>query len=84
MATCYYVRRREDRDEALFDGWRGSLAAELLDVGRDVQRHHLGDRRYAGALAPGQEFSPRPRVGAAPTMTSFGQSTTGSTPGPRA
>ena len=35
-----------DRGEALLDGRRGSLAAELLDVGRDMQRlvqRHLKD-----------------------------------------
>ena len=54
-----------DRGEALLDGRRGSLAAELLDVGRDVQRLHVGDRGDAGALAPGQKFPRRLRVGAA-------------------
>src|SRR5271165_3143718 len=53
-----------DRGEALFDGRRGSLAAELLDVGRDMQRLHGGDRRDAGALAPGQKFPRRLRIGA--------------------
>jgi len=32
-----------DCSEALFDGRRGSLAAELLDIGGDVQRLHVGD-----------------------------------------
>jgi hypothetical protein len=53
-----------DRGEALLDGWRGSLAAELLDVGGDVQRFHVGDRRDAGALAPDQKLARRLRVGA--------------------
>ncbi len=54
-----------DRGEALLDGRRGSLAAELLDIGGDVQRLHVGDRRDAGALAPGQELPRRLGVGAA-------------------
>ena len=45
-----------DRGEALLDGRRRALAAELLDVGGDMQRLHVGDRRDAGALAPGQKF----------------------------
>jgi hypothetical protein len=32
-----------ERHEALLDGRRGSLAAELLDVGGDVQRPHVSD-----------------------------------------
>ena len=59
------VEQMPDRGEALLDGRRGSLAAKLLDVGGDVQRLHVGDRRDAGALAPGQEFPRRLRVGAA-------------------
>ena len=54
-----------DRGEALLDGRRGSLAAKLLDIGRDMQRLHVGDRRDAGALAPGQKLPRRLRVGAA-------------------
>ena len=53
------VEQVADRGEALLDGRRGSLAAELLDVGGDVQRLHVGDRRDAGALAPGQKFPRR-------------------------
>ena len=54
-----------DRGQALFDGRRGSLTAELLDVGGDMQRPHVDNRGDAGALAPGQEFPRRLRVGAA-------------------
>ena len=52
-----------DCGEALFDGRRGAFAAELLDIGGDVQRLHVGERRDAGALAPGQEFPRRLAVG---------------------
>jgi hypothetical protein len=58
------ARARADRGEALLDGQRGSLATELLDVGRDMQRLHVGDRRDAGALAAGQKFVRRLRIGA--------------------
>jgi len=54
-----------DCGEALLDGRRGALTAELLDVGGNVQRFHVGDRRDAGALAPGQKFLCRLGVGAA-------------------
>ena len=54
-----------DRGEALLDGRRRPLAAELLDVGGDMQRLHVGDRRDAGALAPDQKFPRGDRVGAA-------------------
>ena len=59
------VEQMADRGEALLDRRRGALAAELLDVGGDVQRLHVGDRGDAGAFAPGQEFPRRLRVGAA-------------------
>jgi hypothetical protein len=38
------IEQMPDRGEALLDGRRGALTAELLDVGRDVQRLHVGDR----------------------------------------
>jgi hypothetical protein len=40
-------------------------AASSLDPGGDVHRLHGGDRRHAGARAPGQEFIGRAGVGAA-------------------
>jgi hypothetical protein len=45
-----------DRGEALFDGRCRSLAAELLDMGCNVQRLHADNRRDAGVLALCQEF----------------------------
>jgi hypothetical protein len=36
-----------DRSMALLYGRRGSLAAELLDIGRDMQRLHGRNRRPA-------------------------------------
>ena len=59
------VEQMPDRGEALFDGRRGSFAAKLLDIGGDVQRLHVVDRGDAGALAPGQKFPRRLRIGAA-------------------
>ena len=58
------VEQMADRGEALFDRRRRSRAAELLDIGGDMQRLHVGDRRDAGRLAPGQEFPRGDRVGA--------------------
>ena len=65
LARHQPVEQVTDRGEALFDGRRGSLTAELLDVGRDMQRPHVDDRGDAGALAPGQKFPRRLRIGAA-------------------
>ena len=65
LARHQPVEQMTDRGEALLDGRRGSFAAKLLDVGRDVQRLHVGDRGDAGALAPGQKFPRRLGVGAA-------------------
>ena len=50
------VEQVADRGEALLHGGGRALAAELLDVGGDMQRLHVGDRRDAGRLAPGQKF----------------------------
>jgi hypothetical protein len=64
--TCHKpVEQVLNRGKALFDGRGRSLASQLLDVGGDVQRLHVGDRRDAGAFAPGQKFPNRLRVGAA-------------------
>ena len=59
------VKQMADGGEPLLHGGRGSFAAKLFDVGRDVQRQHAVDRRDAAALAPCQEFPRRLRVGAA-------------------
>jgi hypothetical protein len=60
--TCHKpVEQVLNRGKALFDGRGRSLASQLLDVGGDVQRLHVGDRRDAGAFAPGQKFPNRLR-----------------------
>src|SRR5271166_4371503 len=41
----------------LFDGRRGSTAAELLDIGRDMQRLHFCDRRNACLFAPKKKLA---------------------------
>ena len=63
------VEQVTDRSEPLLDARRGQLARAGLDPGGDVHRLDGGDRRHAGARAPGQKFlggagigSPRVRV----------------------
>ena len=53
-----------DRGKALLDRRRRSLTAQLIDVGRDLQRLHVGDRSDTGTLAPSQEFPRRLGVSA--------------------
>ena len=65
LARYQPVEQVPDRGKALLDGRRGPLAAQLLDIGGDMQRLHVGDRRDAGAFAPGQKFPHRLRIGAA-------------------
>ena len=50
------IEQMADRGEPLLDARRGELARAGLDPGGDVHRLDGGDRRHAGARAPGQEF----------------------------
>jgi hypothetical protein len=54
-----------DSGEVLLDGRHGSLAAELLNVGGDMQGSHAGDGRNARFFAPKQELTRRLAIGPA-------------------
>jgi len=57
------VKQMADRGEPLLDARHGELARRRLDPSGDVHRLHGGDRRQAGARAPGQEFVGGPVIG---------------------
>ena len=49
------VEQHADAGEVLLDGRRGAFPAQLLDIGGDMHRLHVGERVMPLLLAPAQE-----------------------------
>jgi hypothetical protein len=64
LADDQPIEQVADRREPLLGGRDASLARQLLDVARNVERLHRCERGDAVHLTPCQKFTDSPRVGA--------------------